>query len=125
MLSKKYINEENYINDQKDIEYHKSNTHHKKQKYHKKTGNICYCLNTLEQSGPINIISKNGFYVSRMELVKFNDHFDDLFEKGKIYKKQQDSDENKTSIPEITFWHQRYYYYSLYDQGILMDKESN
>ena len=60
-----------------------------------------------------------------MELVKFNDHFDDLFEKGKIFKKEQLKDENKLSIPDTTFWFQRYYYYSKYDEGILMDHESN
>ena len=94
-------------------------------KYHKKTGNICHCLNTLEQYGPLYIISNQGLFVSKMELVKFNDHFDDLFEKGKIYTKEQDYDENKNSIPDITFWNQRYYYYSKYDEGILMDRESN
>ena len=59
-----------------------------------------------------------------MELVQFNDHFDDLFEKGKIVKKEQLQDNNRNSIPDITFWHQRYYYYSKYDEGILMDNES-
>jgi hypothetical protein len=125
MLSKNYINEENYINEQNQSESHKSYKHQKKSKYHKKTGNICHCLNTLEQYGPLYIISNQGLFVSKMELVKFNDHFDDLFEKGKIYTKEQDYDENKNSIPDITFWNQRYYYYSKYDEGILMDRESN
>jgi hypothetical protein len=58
-----------------------------------------------------------------MELVQFNDHFDDLLEKGKIFKKEQLQDNNRNSIPDITFWHQRYYYYSKYDDGILMDNE--
>jgi hypothetical protein len=26
-------------------------------------------------------------------------------------------------VTDITFWHQRYYYYSKYDDGILMDNE--
>ena len=82
----------------------------------------------LEQSGPIYIINHpecSYFFVSKMELVKFNDHFDDLFEKGKIFKKEQIQDENKLSTPDSTFWYQRYYYYSKYDEGILMDHESN
>jgi hypothetical protein len=60
-----------------------------------------------------------------MELVTFNDHFDDLFEKGKIFKKEQNQDKNKLSAIDITYWYQRYYYYSKYDEGILMDQESN
>jgi 16S rRNA G966 N2-methylase RsmD len=125
MCSKNYINEDNYIDDQN--ESHKVYKHPKKPKYHKKTGNKCYCLNMLEQSGPIYIINHpkcSYFFVSKMELVKFNDHFDDLFEKGKIFKKEQLEDLNKPSSPDNTFWYQRYYYYSKYDEGILMDHES-
>ena len=125
MLSKNYINEDNYIDES--IEFHKSRKPIKKYKYHKKTGNKCDCLDMLEQFGPINIInipSCSKLYVSKMELVQFNDHFDDLFEKGKVFKKKQMQDNNRHSIPDITFWHQRYYYYSKYDEGILMDNES-
>ena len=60
-----------------------------------------------------------------MRLIQFNDHFDDLFEKGKIFSKSQLKDNNKKSIPNLTFWYQRYYYYSKYDEGIMMDNESN
>ena len=119
MLAKNYINEDNY-NDESP-EYHKPI---KKYKYHKKTGNKCYCLNMLAQLGPISIINLPNttyLYVSKMELVCFNDHFDDLFEKGKISKNE---DNNKLSVPDLTFWYQRYYYYSKYDEGILMDNES-
>ena len=80
----------------------------------------------LEEKGPINIINhpkSSYFFVSKMELVKFNDHFDDLLEKGKIFKKEQLADENKSSSPENN-WFQRYYYYSKYDEGILLDEES-
>jgi hypothetical protein len=126
MCSKNYINEDNYIDEQN--ETHKVYKHSKKGKYYKKTGNKCYCLYMLEQSGPINIINppeSSHFFVSKMELVKFNDHFDDLFEKGKIFKKEQLQDKNKSSAIDITYWYQRYYYYSKYDDGILMDQESN
>ena len=81
----------------------------------------------LEHFGPINIINlPNCFrlFVSKMELVQFDDHFDGLFEKGKIFKKEQLQDNNRNSIPDLTFWYQRYYYYSKYDNGILMDHES-
>ena len=90
MCSKNYINEDNYIDEQN--EPHKTYKHIKKSKYHKKTGNKCYCLNMLEQSGPIYIINHpecSYFFVSKMELVKFNDHFDGLFEKGKYLKKSK------------------------------------
>jgi hypothetical protein len=126
MLSKNYINEDNYIDEQDELQKNQKPT--KKYKFHKKTGNKCYCLDMLEHLGPINIINipnDSKLYVSKMELVQFNDHFDDLLEKGKIFKKEQLQDNNRQSIPELTFWHQRYYYYSKYDEGILMDNESN
>ena len=126
MLSKNYINEDNYIDEQND--FHKSRKPIKKTKHHKKTGNKCYCLDMLEQFGPINIINLSNcskLFVSKMELIQFNDHFDDLLEKGKIFKPEQLQDNNRHSIPDLTFWHQRYYYYSKYDEGILMDNESN
>ena len=53
----------------------------KKRKAHKKKGNICYCLNLLEQYGPINTISikeSSKFFISKIKLIKFNDHFDEL-----------------------------------------------
>ena len=122
MLSKNYINDDDESN-----EFHKNRKRMKKYKHHKKTGNKCYCLDMLEHFGPINIINLpncSKLYVSKMELVQFNDHFDDLLEKGKIFKTEQLQDNNRHSIPELTFWHQRYYYYSKYDEGILMDNES-
>ena len=126
MCIKNYINEDNYFDEKN--ETHKVHKYPKKGKYYKKKGNKCYCLYTLEQSGPINIISHpetSRFFLSRMELVKFNDHFDDLLEKGKIFKKEQYQDKNRLSANDLTYWHQRYYYYSKFDEGILMDEESN
>ena len=128
MLSKKYINVDNYIDESNESnDSHKSRKPTKKNKHHKKIGNRCYCLDMLEHFGPINIINLPncfGLFVSKMELVQFDDHFDDLFEKGKIFKKEQLQDNNRNSIPDTTFWYQRYYYYSKYDNGILMDNES-
>ena len=125
MFLKNYINEDDYIDESN--EFHKVGKRIKKYKHYKKTGNKCYCLDMLEHFGPINIIiypKCSKFFVSKMELVQFNDHFDDLFEKGKIFKKEQLQDNNRNSIPDLTFWYQRYYYYSKYDEGILMDNES-
>ena len=110
---------------QKDKKTHKKYT--KSYKYHQKTGNRCYCLDLLEQFGPINIISKtecSKLYISKLKLIQFEDHFDELFEKGRIPHESEHKDNNKLSIPDITFWYQRYYYYSKYDEGIMMDNES-
>ena len=126
MISKNYINEDNYIDESNEFPKFRKQT--KKNKHYKKIGNKCYCLDMLEHFGPINIINLptcSKLFVSKMEMVKFNDHFDDLLEKGSIFKKEHLKDNNRNSIPELTFWYQRYYYYSKYDEGILMDKESN
>ena len=96
-------------------------------KFRKKKGNACYCLNCLEQYGQINIIIKQDFskiFISKLKLIDFNDNFDLLFEKGKNNFSKDDKNENLSSIPEITFWYQRYYYYSKFDEGIKMDNES-
>ena len=126
MLTKKYINE-NYYSDES-FEFNNHYKSFKRRKHSKKKGNKCYCLNMLECLGPINIIkipNCSKIYINKMRLVQFNDHFDDLFEKGKIFSKSQLKDNNKKSIPNLTFWYQRFYYYSKYDEGIMMDNESN
>ena len=127
MLSKNYINENNYLEESLEFQKYNNKTT-KKFRHPKKKGNKCYCLNMLECLGPINIIkipNCSKIYINKMRLVQFNDHFDDLFEKGKIFSKSQLKDNNKKSIPNLTFWYQRYYYYSKYDEGIMMDNESN
>ena len=82
----------------------------------------------LERLGPINIIKISNspkIYINKMKKVDFEDHFNDLYEKGKIFRKSDLKDYNKKSIPHLNFWYQRYYYYSQYDEGIMMDRESN
>ena len=104
---------------------HKNNKKYKTHKHHQKTGNRCYCLDLLEFFGPINIICRpeeSKLYVSDLKLIQFDDHFDELLEKGKNTA-EKSNENNKLSVPDITFWHQRYYYYSKYDDGILMDNE--
>ena len=103
----------------------KTTKKHKSHKHHQKIGNKCYCLDLLELFGPLNLISKPDelkLYISHLKLIEFNDHFDELLEKGKN-EEEKSCESNKTSAPDITFWHQRYYYYSKYDEGILMDNE--
>ncbi len=94
-------------------------------KYRNKTGNACYCLNKFEESGPLNILlfpETQKLFISKTALIQFDDHFDELFEKGK--QPSNKYDQNKNSAPDATYWFQRYYYYSKYDEGILMDNES-
>jgi hypothetical protein len=103
----------------------KGNKKNKLHKHHPKIGNRCYCLDLLEFFGPLNILSKPDelkLYISYLRLIEFDDHFDELLEKGKN-EEEKSNDNNKLSAPDITFWHQRYYYYTLYDEGILMDNE--
>ena len=122
-------NNKKNLNDQSNSTHFHSHNYisqkHNSHKIKKKTGNACYCLNLLEQYGSINIIiplNNYKIYISKMKLIQFNDHFDELLEKGQKIK--NDNDENYLSIPDKTFYYQRYYYYSKYDEGILMDNES-
>ena len=88
----------------------------------RKIGNACYCLNLLEKNGSINIITDSSkIFISKIRLIEFEDHFDELLEKGKI--KIDELDSNITSSQDKLFYYQRYYYYSKYDEGIKMDKE--
>ena len=88
----------------------------------RKIGNACYCLNLLEKNGSINIIIKSTkTFISKIKLIKFDDDFDELLEKGK--SNINESDPNITSSQDKSFYYQRYYYYSKYDEGIKMDKE--
>ena len=126
MYSKSYKNEVKYFEESLDFKNYDKIS--KRARHSKKKGNICYCLNMLKNLGPINIIknsSNSKIYINKMKLVEFEDHFDDLYEKGRIFRKTELKDRNKKSIPHLNFWHQRYYYYSQYDEGIMMDKESN
>lgn len=91
----------------------------------KKSNNVCHTLTLLEKHGNINFLQKeNKTYSALIRKVDFEDNFKDLFEKGKsnlgTYFKQE-----LGSIPDITFWYQRYYYYSRFDEGIQMDNECN
>lgn len=90
-----------------------------------KVGNICYCLLDLEKYGTLNVIylqDSQKLFISKSILVQFEDHFDELFERG---RKLCNSRLLKLyDTPDITFWYQRYYYYNKFDEGIIMDNES-
>jgi hypothetical protein len=92
-------------------------------KLKRKPNDLCYALNKLVQTGNLYISkSENIFFIAKIKKVNFSDS-GDLFEKGKVclsnYFKEAIKD-----IPDITFWYQRYYYYSRFEEGILMDYES-
>jgi hypothetical protein len=95
-----------------------------RQKSRKRSNDICYTLNFYEKYGNIYLSqADNQIFVAKLRKVNFDDNFQELFEKGKnnlgeFFK------EDVTSIPDITFWYQRYYYYNRFDEGIKMDYES-
>jgi hypothetical protein len=60
-------------------------------------------------------------YVSKLKMVHFDTN-EDLFRKGRM---DFISDSRAIEIPELKFWHNRYYYFSRFDEGITMDFESN
>jgi hypothetical protein len=90
----------------------------------KKPSEICYALNMMESLG--NFIVKTSdtgnLFVIKIKKVDFSDA-SELFEKGRHNLGEYFKQEIGT-IPDISFWNQRYYYYSLFDKGIKMDYES-
>jgi hypothetical protein len=89
----------------------------------RKSNDLCYALNLLDKSGNLYITkSINMLFIAKVKKVNFSDS-GDLFDKGKVsLSKYFHQDVN--NIPDITFWYQRYYYYSRFDEGIQMDYES-
>ena len=88
----------------------------------------CFVLDILENEGPIKIIEKeNKLFLIKIQKVKIEDNFKELYEKGKeknnnlnYYNQKKEAG----NLPEISFFYKRYYYYSKYDKGIKMDYES-
>jgi hypothetical protein len=92
-------------------------------KLKKKSNDLCYALNMLDRSGNLYVTkSENMLFVAKIKKVNFSDS-GDLFEKGKVSLSNYFKEQIK-NIPDITFWYQRYYYYSRFDEGIQMDYES-
>jgi hypothetical protein len=91
----------------------------------KRSNDICYTLTYYEKYGNIYVSTNTTrLFVAKIKTVDFDDNYQELYEKGKnilgnYYK------EDINSIPDITFWYQRYYYYRKFDEGIRMDYESN
>jgi hypothetical protein len=95
--------------------------------YKRKFSDVCYALNLLDKFGSLIVkrlnTNYNNFFITKIRKINFPDcKF--LFEKGKKLA-ENNYREGFDTTPDITFWHQRYYYYNLYDKGIKMDYESN
>lgn len=90
----------------------------------KKKGNACYCLNIMQNYGNLHLFNNDDkSYFSKIQLIEFNDHFDELLEKGKSDLNEYAKLQEAKLIPSDSFWHQRFYYYSKFSEGILMDNE--
>ena len=74
-----------------------------------------------EKFGDIYIFEKfNNILVSTIRMVNFQMK-KETFNKGKI---KVEVPYDKSTIPDIKFWFNRYYYFSKFDEGIQMDYES-
>ena len=80
----------------------------------------CFALFLYEKYGSLH--SKkvmNNFVMFKFEKVLLDDNFLELYLKG-----HKSFEEYKIDPKMKSFWFQRYYYYSKYDEGIQMDEES-
>ncbi len=74
----------------------------------------------MEQYGNLYILkSEKTLFIAKIKKLIFGDS-KALFDKGN----QSINEYYKNKLPDITFWYQRYYYYSRFDEGIQMDYES-
>lgn len=110
--------------------------------------NICSVKETLNQLNTGNIITQEivsenksspfKLFIAKVKEVKFKTD-ERLFQKGRNYIKQKNesyldpessTEQNALGTSEIStapsegFWHQRYYYFSKFDEGIKLDYES-
>lgn len=92
----------------------------------KKISDICYALNLYEKYGSLIVeeLHSKFFFISKIQKVVFQSN-KELFEKGKKPSDDDHYNNQIESVPDLSFWHQRYYYYSQFDEGIKMDNESN
>lgn len=95
--------------------------------YKRKFSDVCYALNLLDKFGSLIVkrinADYNNFFITKIRKINFPE-CKELFEKGKK-PAENGYREGFETIPDITFWQQRYYYYSLFDKGIKMDNECN
>jgi predicted RNA methylase len=128
------------------------NSNHNNNNKSPRAHNICSIKETLNQLNTGNIItqeikSQNNsspykLFIAKVKEVNFKTD-ERLFQKGRNYLKQQKEqieessnnhsnlgnndltlDANLSTAPNEGFWHQRYYYFSKFDDGIKLDYES-
>lgn len=106
------------------IEYKPKIIHKSCKVFKRKQKDICYALDLFDKNGSIFVqeLNTNNFFISKIRKIEFPE-CRDLFEKGKKDLTNYYNEAIET-IPNLTFWHQRYYYYKLFDEGIKMDYES-
>ena len=83
----------------------------------------CFALDLLNENGPFQIKfgKENNTYLLRIKEVEIKDDYFNQIEYAKKYGKNTSC---KSTVPNYKFWMQRYYYFSKFDKGIQMDKES-
>ena len=84
----------------------------------------CLALDLLNQNGEFQIkFSKNSdsAYILKIKEEEIKDNYYKQLDYAKYHGKYSDL---KKTAPNNLFWQQRYYYFSKFDQGIKMDKDS-
>ena len=123
-----YLNRQN--NDIQKI-YNKKYENNKKETYiekgielKEKNDLVCLALDLLKENGEFQIkLSKtsDSAYFLKIKEVEIKDNY---YEQLKYAKRNKNNSYLKYTVPNNKFWLQRYYYFSKFDQGIKMDKES-
>ena len=84
----------------------------------------CFALDLLHKNGEFQIKfseKTNSIYLLKIKEVEIKD---DYFEQVEYAKKYGKKSSLMYTAPNSKFWNQRYYYYSKFDKGIMMDRES-
>ena len=88
-----------------------------------RNGEECFIRNIYENNGSFFVFEKsNKLFISKMKMINFSIK-KEVFEKAKNDPSSFSQQDPKT-IPESKFWYNRYYYFSKFDEGIMMDYES-
>ena len=93
-------------------------------KYKEKKNLCCLALDLLSEHGEFQIKfskTRDSTYILKIKELEIKDNYYEQFEYAKHHGKYS---KLKYTAPNNKFWLQRYYYFSKFDKGILMDKES-
>lgn len=83
----------------------------------------CYALDLLNENGSFQIKygKEDNINLLRIKEVEIKD---DYFNQIEYAKKYDNNYSYRNNAPNNKFWMQRYYYFSKFDKGIQMNKES-